>query len=91
MSQLQDIEDRADLKNHLSTYLRSVPTCDRLDTTVTLNNSTGAQAVHDLKMMWALCEIAKEEKSWRPQFDSFEDFKATLPFSQRGQTLEPQL
>ena len=56
----------------------SIPACERLKMTITLIDNTRGQALHTLKTMWALCEVAKEEKIWSPEFDSFDQFKSTL-------------
>ena len=64
------IPDPAQLKNFFSTYTAC------LDMTVTLVNSTRAQALH---MIWALCEVAKEEKSWSAMFDSIDQFIDSMP------------
>ena len=40
--------------------------------TLTFTEKTRGQALHTLKTMWVLCEVAKEEEIWRPKFDSFD-------------------
>ena len=82
MPNLQTLNDAAEIKQVFSTFLRRMPTDKRLEMTMKVINTTRDQAIHTLKKMWAICEVVKEEEIWRPDFDSFEAFKSTLPFPQ---------
>ena len=53
--------DLADPKKVFSTYLRTLPACERLKMTIALVYLIRDQDLHILKSMWALCEVVKEK------------------------------